>query len=69
MKDDERAEKLERELEDMEHHSDEVQRDLDKAAQEWESHQQDESVPGAVTEETQTVTGADKDPAEDEDEG
>lgn len=66
MEHNERADELEREVEDMEQHSEKVQRRLDETKQDWEARQNDESVPGAVTEEAAEVTTPREDRQEDE---
>lgn len=41
------AERMERELKDMEHRSDEVQADIERAREDWARKQSDDAVPGA----------------------
>ena len=47
MEHDEHAEKLERELERLDEHSDEVGEDIDDARRDWEAKEDDPTVPGA----------------------
>ena len=64
MEHDEKADELEREVEDMAEDSDKVKRSLDETEQDWEARQSDESMPGAVTEEAREVTDPEEDPPE-----
>lgn len=67
---DEKAEELEREVEDLEQRSEEVGDQVEETKEEWESRQQDENTPGAVTDDATDVTLPDGDPQEgDEDAG
>jgi len=47
MEHEEQAEKLQRELERLDEHSDEVGEDIDGARREWEAKEDDPMVPGA----------------------
>src|SRR6185436_10638547 len=47
MEHEEQADKLEEELERLEQHSDEVGEQIDDARREWESNEEDRTVPGA----------------------
>ena len=47
MEHEEQAEKLERELERLEEHSDEVAERIDDTRREWEAKEDDPAVPGA----------------------
>ena len=47
MEHEDQAEKLEQELERLEQHSDEVGEQIDETRREWESNEEDPTVPGA----------------------
>jgi hypothetical protein len=47
MEHEEQSEKLSRELDRLDEHSDEVGEQIDEARREWESNEEDKTVPGA----------------------
>jgi hypothetical protein len=60
----EQAERLERELEDMERQSDRLGDEIDEAGEDWQRKKQDSSVPGAGG--ADVVEGEEPDDDEDE---
>jgi hypothetical protein len=60
----EQAERLERDADEMEHHADKVGEHIDDTRRDWETKEQDASVPGAQPdpgEEDEAVPGAEAD--------
>lgn len=64
MEHEEHAEDLEREADMLEEHSDEVGEDIDEARRDWESKEEDPSVPGAQPDPDATsgIRGSDHSP-------
>jgi hypothetical protein len=65
---DERAQDLERELEDMEEHSERLEDEIGDAREDWQRKQADSGVPGAVGEPDEGEQSPEIDPRDPADE-